>query len=194
MKFLEKDLEDLIYDNQTIIETKGLKVNWWYSANRKMLRQVRIGGYGVADLINIEYYRIANDPTKKGYANRMILVTVIECKLNKIDLNAYAQAKRYVTGIREAMKKHDLRKTEIRYRIMLIGSQICTDGDFVFVHNNDKDCEAYTYSYGIHGLKFKEVSKSWIKGERDTQADFTNQGKNLIRDFNMAYFQDKAPF
>ena len=49
MKFLENDLEEIIYTSgRDVLEQRGLTING------KLLRQVKIGNYGIADLIEFQ--------------------------------------------------------------------------------------------------------------------------------------------
>ena len=51
MKFLEKDLEQIIYESSNkLLREKGLNIRG------KKYRQLRIGNYGIADIISVRRY------------------------------------------------------------------------------------------------------------------------------------------
>lgn len=183
MKFLEKDLETIIYENKNRLGTKGLNLDFHPCTTTKLLRQVRLGCYGVADLVHLEVFNREKDPnrTKAPQKKRVVLVTVIECKLNVIDINAYAQAKRYITAIKQYVKQHRLHNTQVLYRSILIGNEVCTKGDFAFVHSNDTTCDIYTYRYGFNGIEFTRDGKLWSKGDASDQPQLLSLTKPLFK-------------
>jgi hypothetical protein len=161
MKFLEKDLEDLIYNHSDRMEDKGLDLNRYKSGGPVLFRQVNLGSYGIADLINVEI--IFNDDWKNDRHNkrRWIVINVIECKQGVIDVNAYMQAKRYVSGVKALYDKHNLKNTHLETHITLIGSDIQQNGDFVYAYSLDFKCSIYTYKYGVDGLEFDIITREW---------------------------------
>ena len=82
MKFLEKDLENIIWesDNEKLRE-KGLEI---YG---KKFRQIRIGNYGVADLITV-------DRRKDCFDGNFLDITVYELKKEKAGISACRTAVR----------------------------------------------------------------------------------------------------
>lgn len=161
MKFLEKDLEQIICKTDVRkLQEKGLPL---YG---KLLQQVRIGTYGIADLITIErpYY---NEMFKCHFKGT---ITVYELKKDKISVSAFFQAVRYIKGIQRYLEKrnHNVSLNHFNFRIRLIGGQIDFDSSLVYLADLLPDCigdyeintedrmfvDFYTYDMDIDGLKF----------------------------------------
>lgn len=152
MNFLEKNLEQIIYEtDNTFLNNRGLEIS-----GRK-LRQVRIGNYGIADIVTFErkselisswddVYEIANQ----------ITISIYELKKDLIDMNTLSQACRYKTGINEYINKYKYFKPHnIQYNIYLVGSSIQLNGEFVYVCESIENCKMYTYNYDIDGISFE---------------------------------------
>lgn len=162
MTFLEKDLEQIIYDaDKELLAQKGLYIKG------KLKRQVRIGNYGICDLMTHErpYY----SPYYKGI--RKGVITVYELKQDKIGISAFLQALGYLQGIRHFLRKRKL-NYNYNYKIVLIGKELDLVSTYCFLtsfindydldNHIDSDCkflvENYTYNYGIDGIRFEEKS------------------------------------
>lgn len=154
MKFLEKDLEEIIWNaDKELLSERGLTL----SGNLK--RQLRIGNYGIADLVNFErpYYRYEN--------NQRILfdpgfIQVIELKNESISISAFLQAIRYLKGIKSYLGKRNFDIRDFHFIITLIGRKIDTNSDMIFlpdiIQSEKISVEIYTYSYDIDGITFNE--------------------------------------
>jgi len=161
MKFLEKDLEQIICKTDASkLQEKGLPL---YG---KLLKQVKIGTYGIADLVTIEkpYY----NPYFKRHFKGMI--TVYELKKDKISVSAFFQAVRYVKGIQRYLEQrgHKITMGHFNFTIRLIGSEIDLDssliyladllpdyiGDYSIDSENRMFVDFYTYDMDIDGLNF----------------------------------------
>lgn len=158
MRFLEKDLEQIIHETSPneLVEA-GLFLG------RKVKRQVRLGNYGVADLIGIDCsgYRTGYDESDKR-----IIFTICELKQNVVSVSAFLQAVRYAKGLSRWLQKH---KPEVwqkhQIRIVLIGKDLPRDSDLVYLPDMMAmyrsifiSLEIYTYDYTLKGLKFKSHS------------------------------------
>lgn len=186
MDFLEKDLEGIIYENYFALGSKGLELFDQFHDSSRLYRQVNLGRYGIADLIYVEVTENIVGVAPDDSLKRTINVYVIECKLNLIDVNAYMQAKRYVTGLKEVADDSLTRNTDVNFFTVLIGSKIQENGDFVFALNDDHRCTAYTYSYGIDGIEF-ESHRGW------TIRDSGIKGLHLKRQL-LELFQEYAAY
>lgn len=157
MKFLEKDLEEIIYEaDKDFLDKRGLYLDG------KLFRQFKIGNYGIADLVSISKdYR---DPYFGQKTFPFLTITVYELKKDKIGISALLQAIKYVNGIKSYLNKRKI--YNVNYRISLIGSDIDITGSFCFIpeligHDeligNDKisSIDFYTYEYKIDGVYFK---------------------------------------
>jgi hypothetical protein len=158
MKFIEKDLEEIIYTSgRDVLEERGLLIEG------ELRRQVKIGNYGIADLISI---------TKPSYCTgkyggldlQMGCITIYELKKEQIGISAFLQALSYAKGIRQYLKKRN--KDHLFYiSVVLIGRNIDTTGAFCFIPEllqitsssffENGFFSFYTYRYEIDGLHFE---------------------------------------
>ena len=162
MKFLEKDLEQIIFESgMDSLRERGLYING------KRLRQVKIGNYGIADLITFE--RPFYDGAKREYFNPG-RITIYELKKDHIGISAFLQAIAYAKGINRYLQKKD-KDDKYIIDIRLIGRDIDKNGSFCYipqilnVHNQYYDLKSniteqgtilfITYDYTIDGLKFR---------------------------------------
>jgi hypothetical protein len=141
MDFLEKDLEQIIFDNSDYkITNKGLPI---YGVRK---RQLRIGNYGVADLVTF---------VRSG---SKLYVTVYELKKNEIDSKALMQAFRYCLGIKTYIEDYRKKDIEVIFYVSLVGKSISQDGDFGFSPCFLKNVHIYLYSYTIDGIRFMRTN------------------------------------
>ena len=162
MDFLEKDLEEIIYlSDKEKLSDRGLCM---YG---KLKRQLKIGNYGIADLIEIQrpYYHTGFKRLVKGNIN------IIELKKDKIGVSTFFQALNYLKGIRTYLDGRGV-EYHYNYTITLIGrdvdntSSFCYLGDlFDFTEYDDfldeeikTNIKLFRYKYGIEGLEFEEVT------------------------------------
>lgn len=158
MKFIEKDLEEIIYTSgRDVLEKRGLLIEG------ELRRQVKIGNYGIADLISVTKpcYVTGRDPNI--YDLEMGCITIYELKKEQIGIAAFLQALNYAKGIQTYLKKRN--KNHLFYiSIVLIGRNMDTSGAFCFIPDliqlsSDNYCNYgtiafYTYKYEIDGLRF----------------------------------------
>jgi len=168
MKFLEKNLEQIIFESYDKLNERGLSVDG------KLYRQLKIGNYGIADLVTLKkphYF--------KGYKTHYCgMITVYELKQDKIGVSAFLQALRYLNGIKSYLRKRNL-DTKFSYKIVLIGSEIENDTNFVYLSNFIEDyeqgfenfyekhfyLELITYSYDFDGINFNTETGYHLKNE-----------------------------
>lgn len=144
MRFLEKDLEYIIWDNLFFPEDVG-NLNGsgldcvCYTPYKS--RQLRIGNYGICDLVTLE----------RGQES--LRVTIYELKKDEINIDGVIQLSRYVTGCKRYLRSR-FPETEILIRPVIIGRSI-HNGDWVYLFNTlFNTVLVYTYEYGIDGLQF----------------------------------------
>lgn len=161
MKFLEKDLEDIIWESD-----KEELAERGFIIYGKLFRQLKIGNYGIADLVSI-------NRGVEGLKNALN-INVIELKKDSIGISAFLQAVNYVKGIDSYLK---FRKFSHPYffNITLIGSEIDTSGSFCFIQDlfssylNEggiNEINFLTYDYKVSGIYFND----------ETGYDLTNKG------------------
>lgn len=155
--FLEKDLEDIIYnsDREELFD-RGLNI---YG---KMFRQLRIGNYGIADLVCVDRIEAKN----KSDDDVDLVIKVIELKRDLIDVNTFLQAVRYVSGISSYINKRKP-NLKVNYVINLVGLRTDKTGDFCFItdmfvqnhrsalsKNNVISLSIITYDITLDGIFF----------------------------------------
>lgn len=150
MRFLEKNLEDIIWesDNEKLRE-KGFDI----SGVKK--RQLKIGNYGIADIVTF----------KKTYRpwGSILTVTVYELKKDKAGISAFLQAVRYCKGISSYFKEN---KPNLNFElnIVLCSKEIDKNSDYIFLSEliNSDECYSlnslsnYSFNYTLDGIEFKE--------------------------------------
>lgn len=160
MKFLEKDLEEIVFEtnNETLQERDLL-------LSGKKFRQLRIGNYGVADIVTI------NRPEYFGGIHIRGTIQVVEFKKDKIGVSAFMQALGYAKGITSYLDKRGLLDF-FTIEIVLIGKEIDKSSNFIYLadlmkhrdmqfendDNNNICASCYTYNMNIDGLTFESHS------------------------------------
>lgn len=158
MEFLEKDLEQIIWEaSDKELSERGLFLRG------KRFRQLRIGNYGIADLVTVHRQERYED-----FIDGKLIITVYELKKDKIGISAFLQALNYCKGISSYLRKRGF--SDYTLSIVLVGKSIDSSGSFIYLtdlignysDNDDKGflnkIEYYAYSYKIDGLSFKEES------------------------------------
>lgn len=150
MKFLEKDLEQIIFeaDNDQLQE-RGLEIKG------KKIRQLNIGNYGIADLVTFERNYI---PSWRGHS---ITITVYELKKDNINISTFLQALGYLKGITRYFEKTGLFDGEtINYGIVCIGKTFDTNSTYAyltdFLQYEQFSLKNYIYDFKIDGITFSD--------------------------------------
>lgn len=166
MNILEKDIEELIFEN--IEDSELMKRHGFRKLEKKYYRQPNLGTYGIADLIGVS---ITSHSTA-----RQISFTVYEIKKEQINTATLIQASRYIKGLKHLMKRfnHDKIVT-VRYNVVLIGKSLDTGSDFVFLLDLIDNLTTYTYELDfIRGLVFV----------KHCGYDYTNQSEIDLSDYH----------
>ncbi len=141
MQFLEKDLEQIIFESdRDVLLERGLHI---YGT---MKRQLRIGAYGVADLVT--FLRI---PMQDRWGLR---ITVYELKQEQVGIKAMLQAYRYCKGIEDYLYNVRRFDDKLSFKVVLIGKSIDRN-DFCYLSDFIHDFDVITYSYDVCGINFK---------------------------------------
>lgn len=172
MKFLEKDLEQIIYDSYKEdfgkeLEARGLDINGFIK------RQLNIGKYGFCDLITIErldngYFDIdrldENNKELFSFINdKKLKITVFELKKDKIGISAFLQSIKYAKGVIDFFNKKGCNNIDVH--ITLIGKKLDTSGSFCFIPNIFNNVKFYTYKYDFNGILFEEHKNYSLKNK-----------------------------
>lgn len=147
MKFLEKDLETIIFEaDNSVLQEKGLPIEGI------KIRQLNIGNYGRCDIV--AYCR---DFDK-------LFITIYELKQETINLSSLHQIVKYRQGIISYFEKRQT-KMKVKIQAVLIGRKADLNGSFVYFLNQINWLSAYTYNYSIEGLTFDEVEEYLLINE-----------------------------
>lgn len=160
MEFFEKDLEQIIYEtsNDELLD-RGLYISG------KKIRQLKIGGYGISDIVCIEKrYHYDDDMWSDTMGKRIpyLYINVMELKLKKAGISAFLQAIRYAKGIKDYLDRRNFYNYKLQ--ITLVANKIDCDSDYIFITDLVKsDCMRcissvinYSFSYDFNGIKFKQ--------------------------------------
>jgi len=157
MNFLEKDLEQIIWesDNEKL-QKRMLKISG------KKFRQLKIGNYGISDLVTVKKDYYYHDESFKVIP--FLKITVFELKKEKVGISAFLQAIRYCKGIKDYFDSNRA-NIDFELNIALIAKSVDTQSDFIFLtdlfgkhHTNNKglinNINFYSFSYGLDGILF----------------------------------------
>lgn len=149
MNFLENDLE------QIIMQSENQKLN-----NRGLLikgfkrNQVRIGNYGIADIVTYERQNF-----------ELPRITIYELKKDKVSLSTFAQGIHYVKGVQEYFKFIGKNICDYNWSLVLVGKKvekntcICYLPDlFKNEYDESVSINIYEYNYNIDGISFNAVN------------------------------------
>lgn len=158
MNFLEKDLEDIIWNTSKTDEGRELLYERGLRIEGKMYRQFALGEYGKFDLVSVKM------------SNYDINISVYELKKNIVDIQTMFQASRYASAINRYLEEKypNLNKC-INIRSILIGREMDLKGDFPLLYNNSPNFDIYLYSYGLKGLFFTYQVKEFHYAEDDIE-------------------------
>ena len=147
MDFLEKNLEDIIFEsNKESLKKRGLSISG------KLIRQLRIGNYGIADLVSFDRNYKERDYIDGKYSP-YLEITIYELKKDKIGISAFMQAIGYARGLQRYFI--DKRNIEFTINIVLIGNSIDKSGSLCYTPDL---FDAYENMYNISSVKFYEYN------------------------------------
>lgn len=152
MKFLEKDLEEIIFNNKELLYERGIDLC------NKLKRQVKIGNYGIADIIGFDkpYYEKINE---NYFCHVQGKIQIIELKNDKINISAFLQAINYLKGIKRYLEKRKFNTNHYIFEIVLIAQNIDNNSSFIYLpellQSTEFQLTYYTFKYDIDGIKFE---------------------------------------
>ena len=160
MKFLECDLEEIIMKSRlNDLQDRGLEIE----GHRK--NQLRIGNYGIADIVTYSKEPITDYVNGKNYLHDWIpKITVYELKKDKVSLSTFAQGIDYIRGIQDYFNSIGRDINEYRWELVLIGREVDKNSCIAYltdlITSSDRGClelKIFEYNYDIDGLYFKEA-------------------------------------
>lgn len=150
MKFLEKDLEDVIFSaDKEMLAERGLDISGI------LRRQFNLGNYGICDLLEFSkpiFYESEQSYTGEGY-HGSYNITIYELKKEQISMSSFLQCIRYAKGVKSYFEKRNL---DVNIYIVLIGKNIDLNSDFIYLADFMHNLSFYTYDYEFDGIKFKK--------------------------------------
>ena len=149
MDFLEKNLEDIIYENANTEEGLSFLGERGLMLYGHTYRQVSLGEYGIADLLNVF------TDGKKG--SRILVFNVIELKKEILTEKALSQVCRYLTAINKIIHKIKEQDTKNTWYAVLSKATLIGKGasdSLLQMLPVFEDIDVYTYKYELDGLGF----------------------------------------
>lgn len=171
MDFLEKDLEEIIYDATLSDIGREHLLDRGLDICGKVFRQVNLGPYGIADLISVNYMHKILDLVEGGLISktRYVHVTIYELKKDSVNINTLTQALRYRTAINEIIESRFSKfgdQLKVYINIVLVGKTFDKSNGMSWLLNELERIEVYTYNYSLTGLQFEEIpAKGWSYDE-----------------------------
>lgn len=166
MNFLEKNLEDIVFETPN---DKLHERGFFLFGEKK--RQVRIGNYGIADIIT--YFRRENK----------MFINVLELKKDKVSIETLLQAVNYVKGIKRYLDRRAC-SFDISIRITLIGKEVDNSNSFCYFPDIFNNIDVFTYEYQFDGIFFHQ----------ETGFKLTNEGFGLNKNASTVNIKDSEPF
>lgn len=166
MNFLEKDLEQVIYE----APDEFIELN--FGVKGKRYRQQKIGMYGRSDLIFVERKNSIDIdfPNRKTKILECGLgISILELKRDQINTDTLLQAIRYAKGIQMFLQERKF--YNYYFNIILCGRSIDLNSNFIYMtdlfNNHEessiidfnmqiKSINVYTYDYEFDGLKINQ--------------------------------------
>ena len=155
MNFLEKDLEEIIFNTDTeILCKKGICLQG------KKFRQLRLGNYGIADIVTFhtEYFWTSDNEYEK-----YLVINVYELKKDKAGISAFLQALQYCKGIDFYLKQVREKYLNTKYIVNIVGRKIDSKSSYIYLtdfltgdyNEYGLSLNNYSYSYNVDGIKFR---------------------------------------
>lgn len=155
MKLSEKELEDIVFQSSNeSLQERGLRI---YG---KKIRQLRIGNYGIADIVTFD----RDIEEIEGKDTSILNIDIVELKQDIINVQTFLQSIKYVKGITEYLEKRDF--YNFRINVILIGTKVDMSS-FVYLpdiirFNNECNnlygsLKLYKVSYDVNGINFKNL-------------------------------------
>jgi hypothetical protein len=149
MDFLEKDLEDILYNSsQEEIKKRGLR----YFEHHFIQRQFVLGNYGITDLVTIVFV-----------PNRPFIITIYELKNKIVNSNSWWQIIRYIRGIEHFLEASGISSRKYCIRGVLIGRAVELSGEVGYIPYIESNISIYTYDYRLDGIYFERHLGTYLK-------------------------------
>jgi len=157
----EKELEDYIcevLDEGDSCPVTGMKADYWD-------RQVRLGEYGVADIIVIRFPDIVEalwGDEEIRYSSTGI-IQIIELKKGPIKSDAVIQLSRYICGVVRYLELLNIKDTRFAVQGVLVGDDYNDDSDVRYLVDNIQNIRFFQYRFDlVEGVDFVE-SCGWYR-------------------------------
>lgn len=163
MEFLEKDLEDVIYEaytsgKQNFLQERGLSC----FSHDYIIRQLNLGDYGIADLIAIDFIPYLEEKGKSFF-----IVTIYELKKDAINMATFSQIIKYGKAITSFLRSQGMYEGWI-LKYVIVGRSISQNSDnLCFMSDIFRTIKTYTYDYSFDGIRFKPT-KDYVCGTGNT--------------------------
>lgn len=136
--FLEKNLEDMIFQNRRILANRGFPAH-----ESNMIRQMPIPSGGRVDLFS---YELEGGDT--------IRCTVFELKKGRLDAESVLQVSQYASEIQRLLQPYF---QNITVKKVLVGNDYSLKFTVLFEYM--ETIEVYLYKYLVDGIRFKKSQR-----------------------------------
>ena len=171
MNILEKDLEEIIESTSN----KELRKRGLYVYG-DCFRQLRIGNYGIADLV---YYNKAYDYESDEFGGIKIApylqINICELKKEKAGISAFLQAVRYAKGIKSYLNLRGVNAFKIQ--LTIIAPTIDIQSDYVFLSDLISG-NGYSFITRVNNYSVKYMFNG-IQFNLEKNYSLTNHGFNI---------------
>lgn len=160
MTFLEKELEDLLFEMLKDPVKLTMERNFYCLGMLEWRRQVNLKKYGIADIVGIKIETLEDEQKTK------VTIHVIELKRDVINYATLGQASRYMSAIiKEVYEKiNNEHEIKIDANISLVGSSIDMAGDFCFMLDTCQNLRIYKANFHPYkGLLFEKLGNYYFK-------------------------------
>lgn len=161
MNFLEKNLEDILFDCLGCDDIHKQKIVKGIDHYHKYIRQQRLGFYGIPDIIGLSIYT----KKEKGVRWFEVRIGVYELKKEEINIDTIIQASKYSRGLKYIIIKALFTRfpkltwedVKVVNRMYLIGDYI--DSNIYNLLEFSDSIDVYTYNYNYDGLKLNKFTQ-----------------------------------
>jgi hypothetical protein len=145
----EKKLEDILFNHLTNSDySQKIDREIDCDISHKVIRQLDIGPYGIADIVAFSEPDI----------DRIVTIRIFELKKGEINKDSLVQILRYKAGLIKHIEELES-GIDVSFELYLIGGSVSTQDAFQMIVPAIVELGIYTYDIGVHGVYLKSQNK-----------------------------------
>lgn len=161
LKIKEKELQEHIYKKLLFATPDELKaIGLERFIGYLWETEVRIGEFGIADLVGYKLLRDYIHPFGDGIPETVLKIEIIELKVEEITARHTNQLLRYLSGINYLLEYFFHHNGEIDLSTDVSGALIGPAFKDGLYHLELSKIHSYTYDFGLEGIQF---TKFWVQ-------------------------------